>query len=361
MSFFPLPSLDGALCEPVRVREGARYACFGDGLCCTDIHAIGPIRLSERARLRVLHDGIVAHDPRDDVHVLVMRAGSGTCIFLEEGRCAVHEPLGGLLKPLACKQFPISLTATPEGGRVTTEHKCPCRTLGERPVLTVADALPAVTQRGEARPGGARGSQGAHRGRRDAALRGVPRAGARAHDRRRARRRVWPTIRLALHPVAFPPLQKGSWPALARQLRGLSGQTRLEHVMRLLAERDPGALRARGRTARRARRPGAAPPPWRDAFERGTARSTAAQEPLAMLADFVLDQVWAMHWIDEFPFANFRAELATRVQLFETVQAWLVADGLRPDQAAAEAILVIELGGGTDWWQDIAREVMLFP
>ena len=81
-----------------------------------------------------------------------MRAESGTCIFLEENRCAVHEPLGGLLKPLACKQFPISLTATPAGGRITTEHKCPCRTLGERPALTVEDALPAVTQRGKLAP-----------------------------------------------------------------------------------------------------------------------------------------------------------------------------------------------------------------
>jgi Fe-S-cluster containining protein len=357
MAFFDLPSLDGAQCEPVRVREGARYACFGDGLCCTDIHAIGPIRLSERARLRVLHDGIVAHDPRDDVHVLVMRAGSGTCIFLEENRCAVHEPLGGLLKPLACKQFPISLTATPEGGRVTTEHKCPCRTLGERPVLTVADALPAVTQRGKLAPvarvgrkvpmaAGETLSFAAYREQERALMTAVERAGSVAD------------VRLALHPVAFPPLQKGSWPALARQLRGLSGQTRLEHVMRLLA--DAILAHCEPETGAATRAQGAAPPPWRDAFERGTARSTAAQEPLAMLADFVLDQVWAMHWIDEFPFANFRAELATRVQLFETVQAWLVADGLRPDQAAAEAILVIELGGGTDWWQDIAREVMLF-
>ena len=54
-----LPPADGALCEPLVVREGARYECFGDGLCCTDIPAIGPIRLAERARLRLVHDGIV--------------------------------------------------------------------------------------------------------------------------------------------------------------------------------------------------------------------------------------------------------------------------------------------------------------
>jgi hypothetical protein len=100
-------------------------------------------------------------------------------------------------------------------------------------------------------------------------------------------------------------------------------------------------------------------PPWRDAFERGIARTTEPQDPLAMLKDFVLDQVWCMHWYDEYPFQSFRAELATRVILFEQVHRWLVADGLRPDQAAAEAILVVELGGSTEWWLDIARQVML--
>ena len=225
-------------------------------------------------------------------------------------------------------------------------------------MLTVADALPAVTQRGKLAPVARVGRKvpiaagetlpfAAYREQERALMTAVERAASVAE------------IRLALHPVSFPPLQKGSWPALARQLRGLSGQTRLEHVMRLLASAILAHCEPEADGA--TRRPGAAPPPWRDAFERGTARSTAVQEPLTMLVDFVLDQIWAMHWIDEFPFANFRAELATRVQLFETVHAWLVADGLRPDQAAAEAILVIELGGGTDWWQDIAREVMLFP
>ena len=29
--------------RPLTPRPGARYTCFGDGLCCTDIHAIGPL------------------------------------------------------------------------------------------------------------------------------------------------------------------------------------------------------------------------------------------------------------------------------------------------------------------------------
>ena len=352
-----LPSLDGAACEPVQVREGVRYACFGDGLCCTDIHAIGPIRLSERARLRVLHDGIVAHDPRDDVHVLVMRAESGSCIFLEEGRCAVHEPLGGLLKPLACKQFPISLTATPDGGRVVTEHKCPCRTMGERPLLTVTDSLPAFTVRGKLAPV-------ARVGRKVPMAAGETLPFARYRERERAlmsavqRAESAAETQRALHPTTFPPLRTGSWPALARELHAaLEGRTRLEHVMRMLTE----AIVAECEPPSASPRTRGSAPPWRDAFERGLARTGTPLDAHAMLTDFVLDQIWAMHWIDEFPFDTFRAELATRVRLFEVLHGWFVADGLRSDQAAAEAILVIELGGGTDWWQDIAREVMLFP
>lgn len=351
-----LPPADGALCEPLVVREGARYECFGDGLCCTDIHAIGPIRLAERARLRLVHDGIVAHDPRDDVHVLVMRAESGTCIFLEENRCAVHEPLGGLLKPLACKQFPISLTATPAGGRITTEHKCPCRTLGERPALTVEDALPAVTQRGKLAPVARVGTTVPV-----TYERSVPFAEYRAEEAAlMARVRAAASldeVAQALGAPAFPALRGGSWESLVAQLGELSGNTRLEHVMRWLADAVVACTGGADGTSTR----GSGAPPWRDAFERGLARSTEEQQPLAMLQDFVLDQVWAVHWIDEFPFQNFRAELATRVRLFQQLHTWLVADGLRPDQAAAEAILIVELGGSTDWWLDIARQVMLSP
>ena len=29
--------------RPLIVRPGARFACAGDGLCCTDLHALGPL------------------------------------------------------------------------------------------------------------------------------------------------------------------------------------------------------------------------------------------------------------------------------------------------------------------------------
>src|SRR5690606_27453693 len=32
--------------------------------------------------------------------------------------------------------FPFEVVATPSGGRITTEHRCTCRTMGERPPVT---------------------------------------------------------------------------------------------------------------------------------------------------------------------------------------------------------------------------------
>ena len=37
--------------RPLIPRPGARYTCFGDGLCCTDIHGIGPLTKKEVAGL----------------------------------------------------------------------------------------------------------------------------------------------------------------------------------------------------------------------------------------------------------------------------------------------------------------------
>ncbi len=350
-----LPRLDGSKTEPTLLREGARYECFGDGLCCTDIHAIGPIRLPERARLKLVHDGIVAHDPRDDVHVLVMRAESGSCIFLEEGRCAVHEPLGGLLKPLACKQFPISMTATPEGGRITTEHKCPCRTLGERPLVTEESALPAVTHRGKPQPV-------VHVGRKVPNKPGETISFAeyrRQEDALMARvgaAKSMEDVQHALSPVIFPTIDGTTWEVLASEFDELDGRTRLENVMRWMADAIAACTRAEGDPAfeRKER-----PTPWRDAFERGIARTQTPQDPLAMFVDFVQDHIWAMHWVDEYAFAQFQTEMATRARLFRQLFEWLCEDGLRPDQAAAEAIMMVELGGTTGWWIEVSRRVMV--
>ena len=345
--------LAAARTEPLQIRDGVRYDCFGDGLCCTDIHAIGPIRLAERARLRLVHDGIVAHDPRDDVHIMVMRQGSGACIFHEEGQCAIHEPLNGLLKPSACMQFPISLTATPAGGRITTEHKCPCRTLGERPLLTVEAAMPAISHRGKLAPTMRIGDKVPYAPGDWRSFDAYARDEAALLERIRGAKSV-AEVAQAFDARPFPEMNDDSWERMADEFLELSGTTRLEEVMRWMGV---AILSARGRgpeveAGERAR-------PWADAFERGIARSETPGEPLAMLIDFVSDHVWAMHWADECGFEQFRADMATRVTLYAWLTDQLEASGVRPDQAAAEAIMMIELSGTTGWWTEAVRRFVL--
>ena len=89
--------------------------------------------------MRKLRPGSVVY--HSDVEAPCMRPGAGGgCAQLERGRCGIHARFGAEAKPVGCRRFPYGLVNTPYGGRVTTEHRCPCRTLGERPPLDVRDA-----------------------------------------------------------------------------------------------------------------------------------------------------------------------------------------------------------------------------
>ncbi len=135
--------------RPLQVRPGARYACFGDGLCCTDIHAIGPITTKERVHLSLVAEGLTGFDSLVQSHVLKMKKEDGSCVLLgQDQRCMVHDAMDGLLLPRSCKRFPIGLTATPDGGRVTVEHRCSCQNLGDAPQVTVEDTHPVLVDRG---------------------------------------------------------------------------------------------------------------------------------------------------------------------------------------------------------------------
>src|SRR5262249_11982494 len=125
--------------RPLLVRQGARFACAGDGLCCTDLHALGPMTRSETRAMRKLIPGSVIY--HEDVEAPCMRPGpGGGCAQLMRAGCGVHARFGPEKKPVGCRRFPYGLISTPLGGRVTTEHRCPCRTLGDRPPLDLADA-----------------------------------------------------------------------------------------------------------------------------------------------------------------------------------------------------------------------------
>ena len=125
--------------QPLLARRGAHYTCFGDGLCCTDLHGLGPLTKKEVKALKLVSPGVIEPPSEEGFDEPMLRTrGDGGCLFLGPDRCYLHAALGAEAKPAGCRRFPLGLTATPDGGRVTTRHRCPCRTLGRRPLLVGA-------------------------------------------------------------------------------------------------------------------------------------------------------------------------------------------------------------------------------
>ncbi|MBK6698157.1 MAG: hypothetical protein IPG50_39130 [Myxococcales bacterium] len=122
------------------VRRGARFTCHGDGVCCSDVHALGPLSFKERARVAGVAKESVTTHPRLGLPVLATR--DAYCTYFEGDRgCALHRERGAAFKPLACRRFPFSVVATPKGRRLATAHRCPCRSVGERALLEGAPLL----------------------------------------------------------------------------------------------------------------------------------------------------------------------------------------------------------------------------
>ena len=115
--------------RPLIVRPGARFACAGDGLCCTDMHALGPLTRSEdRAMCKLVPTRSLPQPTsrrRACASARAAAARSSCQRTLRRARAVWRRQ-----KPVGCKRFPYGLLNTPDGGRVTTEHRCPCRTLG---------------------------------------------------------------------------------------------------------------------------------------------------------------------------------------------------------------------------------------
>ena len=84
----------------------------------------------------------------EDAEGMCMAASqNANCYFIKDGKCGVHAKYGPEAKPTGCRRFPYGLVSTPDGGRVTTEHRCSCRNLGERPPLDLEDAEASLRDR----------------------------------------------------------------------------------------------------------------------------------------------------------------------------------------------------------------------
>jgi hypothetical protein len=337
--------------RPLLVRPGARFRCAGDGLCCTDIHALGPITRSEASGMRKLRPGSVIYHP--DVEAPCMRPGAGGgCAQLERGgRCGVHARFGAEQKPVGCRRFPYGLVNTPYGGRVTTEHRCPCRTLGERPPLDVHDA--EVSLRDQA---------GRLEVDEDAPRRVALRVDQRVSFERYAELEADMQARLlrgeraerVLDATPLPQLHERSWALFAAELLDLDDGSRGGVAMAWFGD----ALLA----CSSGHKPPLRPRPWSDAFERGAKRAKRPESREQVFNDWLGDELWMMRWLPwGCSFDVARAELATRLLLARSMAKRIERLGVREDQAAAEAVMAAELCACSESWGEAVDAIANDP
>jgi hypothetical protein len=334
--------------DDLSVRPGARFACSGGALCCHDIHRLGPVTEGERRRLAILSrpDATRVVSGRRELSL----TPEGACVLLEGDRCSVHRAHGPGEKPALCRKFPFAAIATPLGVRVTTAHRCPCRTMGERPPLSADEARAALA---------------------DAS--GRVRAARRAPERLAMGASVsvsfatWTQLEVPIvaglaagapawevldAPRALPALVRVGWGEIAAAFAARGSASRhdvaLAHFadgIRLMLGEDP---LARSR-------------PWAPIFDAAEARAPRIEPPAAIVGDFLADRVWDLSWIDQGSFALARATLTALAVIALALAARFAASGARPDRAAAEAIFIVELASSNPLWGEVAARVKPAP
>jgi len=328
--------------EVFLVRPGARFVCHADGVCCSDVHVLGPVTENELVPLRRLHNEPARFEPLVDG--LGLRTVNGACVFMREDRlCRVHAELGAAAKPATCRRYPFNLVATPMGLRVATPHRCPCRTMGERPLLTDATvAAEIVFPNAPLVPDHRVGNElRLSRGRRCSFDEWCA---TEAHMLRSIGNGEPPESVLGV--VPFARLRTGTWQAFAEQLRAradasLFGATCLwlHHAVQFSKPQDDATL----------------PRPWARFFDAAEMRTPEAESPDAIWADWLADEIWSLQWTLFGSFAQAREDLATRLELGRRIAAQLEAEGTRADRAVAEALLVVDVITHAPPWYEVSR------
>ncbi|KPK14787.1 MAG: hypothetical protein AMJ62_11815 [Myxococcales bacterium SG8_38] len=327
--------------RPLLARPGARYTCFGDGLCCTDIHGIGPLTKKETAEMRRIDRKSAGWD-EDHEDYMLRTAADGGCVFLmPDQRCSVHADLGPEAKPEGCRRFPLGLVATPAGGRVTTEHRCPCRTMGDRPAIEPETVEPSVSDGGSRLIADRRIKRIPLRAKEHLKFSEWEPIEAQYLHRLQSRE---PLLRI-LDTEPFPALRGSSWEKQADEFIAARDGTQFGVAMAWVGD-TMSALES-GRSPR--------PPgrPWAAAFDRAEARSPKPRTSREVFGDWLADEVWSLKWAENYHFALARAELATRLAIGEDICGRLRKAGVRPDRAAAEAVMMLEVVGESEYWTDI--------
>jgi hypothetical protein len=344
-----MASVKKAVTRPLLVRPGARFSCLGYGLCCTDIHLIGPLTRAEAGDLRLKRKSSVVFDK--DIDALVIRVDAeGRCVYLSERGCEIHLGEGHHAKPVGCRRFPYGLIATPLGGRVTTDHRCPCRILGERPPLSLENAERSLRDRS------GRLETDRRVGNRVRLTHGhsvsFPRY-ARMEASLLARLQSDERAEKVLAAKPLPALAKRSWSAIAIEIFELrdasAGGVALAWFGDALLE-----LAAGYKPPKRSR-------PWSGMFSQAMAEHRATAGAEAIWNDWVADVIWMLRFLPWAPFDVARAELATRLAVARLIQKRISKLGVPAAQAAAEAVMICELTAENDPWQNAVRSIATHP
>ena len=329
--------------EPLLVRPGARFDCVGDGLCCSDIHAVGALTDDDCEMLAIISEDAFERHEGEDAAVMMMRSDTGRCVFWSDGGCALHAQLGPEMKPSPCIQFPYALTATPQGGRISTQHRCTCRTVGPLPAVSVEAARPCLLDAdGELKPEHAvldevRWSETetvsfSEYVEREASLLDALISGE--------------NLARALDAAPFPALAGTTWLAVADELLEFRGPSRAAVASRWLADAIGFLVERRERTET-AR-------PWADSFERAGARIVNPVSPNRVFGDWIADELWSMRWTHWGSLARARSEWATRLAIARRIAGWLDISTPKNDNlAAAEAVMIVEVISTTDPWEKV--------
>jgi len=327
--------------EPLLVRPGARFDCVGDGLCCSDIHAVGALSDEDCEMLAMISEDAIDRHEGEDAAVLMMRSDTGRCVFWSEQGCAIHAQLGPEMKPTPCIQFPYALTTTPAGGRISTQHRCTCRTLGPLPLVTAEAArLNLLDSNGELKPEHAVLDDVAWSGTEslsfvDYAAREAGLIGALIEGK---------SLMTVLEAQPFPKLEGITWSEVVDDLLEFHGPSRAAAAARwfgsaigfLVDRREPTALDR----------------PWADSFERAGARVVDPVSPNRVFGDWLADEVWSMRWCRFGSLARARVELATRLAIARRIAGWLDISSPKQDNiSAAEAVMIVDVIGTTDIWE----------
>lgn len=272
--------------------------------------------------------------------------GRGQCHHLAQNSCSVHARYGYHAKPSGCRRFPFGLVATPIGGRVTTEHRCPGRILSMNSPLTLQQAETSLRDR-------------AGRLQADRRISNRIRLNRKKHISfmryLKIETKILQALALSTNPLTalnakpFPNMVEGSWPVIAAEFFESRDGTSCGEALAWFGD---ALLSLTG---------GHHPPPrkrpWKHYFDRTYKRYRAPiRSSQQLFKDWMADEIWMFRALEWGPFDVALAELATRYQIARRIQQRITSHGVPTSQAAAEAVMIVEIATvSTEWSRAVER------